>query len=414
MKKRGILALMLIGLFLTGCKQAEPSIVQQGIDFTLLPGSDFPDLEGDTDISGLQVRIIREDSNRAYFAVGLPYNAQIENINLLKDNRALINLMLKPELERSDPFLSLSPVYYQVVSVDKKYKKCFEKEKVAFSLGTEILKPLIEYTSALKHARDHMEADFLSTMDCLALMKVDGVLRLAYIFFFGDGENINRAGDELVQGAAAVDSQNGQLLEYRIFKRKQLPGVHRHGDAINIKGWKDANTLVVSAVDGGEFYLMDMGKTKKNISKDQAEDYIGQYIRTMAPPTGWEFVIRTETNDLGFVYTADAYLEYSGPRGRIDIEVDPNVNVVTHGWDKSNKALYFTTEMAEPSYGNDWTYYTLWRFDIENRALIKMGGIPSEEVFLSPDGLKAAYNGPDGGLFIMNTGKLLNKEPILK
>lgn len=224
MKKRGILALMLIGLFLTGCKQAEPSIVQQGIDFTLLPGSDFPDLEGDTDISGLQVRIIREDSNRAYFAVGLPYNAQIENINLLKDNRALINLMLKPELERSDPFLSLSPVYYQVVSVDKKYKKCFEKEKVAFSLGTEILKPLIEYTSALKHARDHMEADFLSTMDCLALMKVDGVLRLAYIFFFGDGENINRAGDELVQGAAAVDSQNGQLLEYRIFKKETTSG----------------------------------------------------------------------------------------------------------------------------------------------------------------------------------------------
>jgi len=399
---------------LSGCNMGKTSIVQGDISFTFMQEGEFPELDYQTDPTDLQVRMLREDSSSVVFAVSLPYNADIKNIALLKDNSALIELMPKPETERSDPFLSLSPAYYRVVSVNKKYKGSFQADSVKFGLGTEILNQPIGYASALSYAQDHMETDFLSTMDCLALIEVEGGLKLAYIFFFGDGENINRAGNELIQGAVAVDSQNGQLIEYRIYNRQYLPGVHRHAEALRIEGWRDSNTLIGSELEGGEYYLTGMDRSKTKVSKEQAEKYIEEYERTTTPPAYLRFVQVTDINDIGFEYTKDAYLEYTTSKERIAINLPQNVNVVNENWDKTNNVLYIATEMAEPSYGNDWTYYTLWRFGIKDKTLSKIGGIPSRDFYLSPDGAKAAYNGPEGDLFIINIGKLLTEDPILK
>jgi len=157
---------------------------------------------------------------------------------------------------------------------------------------------------------------------------------------------------------------------------------------------------------------MDRSKTK--VSKEQAEKYIEEYERTTTPPAYLRFVQVTDINDIGFEYTKDAYLEYTTSKERIAINLPQNVNVVNENWDKTNNVLYIATEMAEPSYGNDWTYYTLWRFGIKDKTLSKIGGIPSRDFYLSPDGAKAAYNGPEGDLFIINIGKLLTEDPILK
>ncbi|MGI6703351.1 MAG: hypothetical protein ACOX42_04875 [Clostridia bacterium] len=414
MKTKMLAAVLLIVISLVGCSSSSSTTVKEGIVFSMLAEEDFPELMGQSGPLDLQVRILREDDTSAYFAVNLPYNTDIGGIDLLKNGRAVINLVMRPDMERSDPFLSLSPAYYRFISVNKDFKDSLSPENVQFSLGTETLSPVIGYAYALSSAQDHMEADFYSTMDCLALMESGDGLKLAYIFFFGDGENINRAGNELIQGAVAVDSQNGQLIEYRIYNRKYLTGVYRHEEAARVEGWKDGNTLIVSQTETGDFYLLNMDRTKTGVSQEQAVGYIEQYNRTTNPPAGYRLVYEDETNDLGLLYTKKAYIEQGGSQKPNIIDLPPNVNLVSHSWDRANMLLYFTTEKAEPSYGNDWTYYTLWCYDLKDYSLKQIGGLPSKDIYLSADGTRLAYNGLEGDVFIMNLSNLIIEDPVLK
>jgi len=408
-----LVVVMLVALFMAGCSSLSSSAVKEDIDYSILKEEDFPELMGQSGPLDLQVRILREDDKSAYFAVNLPYNADIGGIYLLKNGRAVIDLVMKPDMVRSDPFLSLSPSYYSVLSVGKDFKDSLSTENVQFRLGTEILSPVIGYNHALSYAQDHMETDFFSTFDCLALFDGGDGLKIAYIFFFGDGENINRAGNELIQGAVAVDSQNGQLIEYRIYNRKYLAGVHRHGEAARVEGWKDENALIVYTTDTGDFYLMDMEKSKTKVSEEQASGYIEKYNAAIDPPPGYRLVCENLVNDLGFSYTKNAYIEKNRSQ-KSTIGLPPNVNVVNHAWDRVNRLLYFTTEKAEPSYGNDWTFYTLWCFDLQDNTLRQLGGLPSKDFYLSTDGMRLAYNGLEEDVFLMNITNLLTDDLILK
>ncbi len=414
MKKRMLVVVLLTVILLSGCRNLTKPVIKGEIEFSSLPQDNFGEIKDQIGPLELQVKMLREDNNSAYFAVNLPYNADIESIVLSGSGSIIIDLKPKPGMERTDPFHNLAPAYYKVLAVEKKYKEYFEPDNVLFSIQSKTLKPAIDYMTALSYAWDHMETDFTSTMDCMALFEDQYGYKLAYIFFFGDSENINRAGNELIQGVVAVDSQNGQLIEYRIYNRNSLSGVYRHGETAKIEGWKDEATLIVSGIDGEDFYLMDMDKNKTEISMEKANKYIEQYNQKTSSMTGYQFVQTSDTNEIGFVYTKNAYIEHRSSGKRITVDMPKNVYVVAHKWDKEGKYLYLATEMAEPSYGNDWTYYTLWSFSITDGTLKLIGGLPSKEFYLSTDGARLAYNGPESDLFIMNVRKLLIEDPILK
>jgi predicted component of type VI protein secretion system len=96
LKTKMLAAVLLIVISLVGCSSSSSTTVKEGIVFSMLAEEDFPELMGQSGPLDLQVRILREDDTSAYFAVNLPYNTDIGGIDLLKNGRAVINLVMRP------------------------------------------------------------------------------------------------------------------------------------------------------------------------------------------------------------------------------------------------------------------------------------------------------------------------------
>jgi hypothetical protein len=406
--------LMLIILVFSGCSRTTVPAVAGEVKFERLNGAESKKFQVDLEPLKLGAEILDEDKNSIYVAVNIPFNSDIQSIEKKKSGEMVINLKMKPEMENQDPFLTLAPSDVCIFKISKGYKEDFEKDRIVFAVKSKALDRVVDYQSALSQAWDYMETDFTSTLNCLALYRKDGEISLSYIFFFGDTENINRAGNELISGVVALDAVNGQLLEYRIFSRKNLPGTYRFAERYKVEGWKDSLTMVVLGSDEQEYFLLDMLGSPEPIKNDEAAALINSYDRSVNSLPGYSFSQENSENDLGFIYTKEAYVIKTGSSSRMPVDIPQNTNIVSKKWDRKGRNLYFTTEMAEPSYGNFWTYYTLWRFSLRDGGLMEVGKLPTGEFYLSPDGSKLSYNGLEGDLFILDIKKIDAEDSILK
>lgn len=403
--------IVLIGILLIGCGKETYSNVSGGIQFEELTEEEARKYLENFNSQEIKTQIVHKGLKSVYAAVNIPFNADIRKISL-EDGNIIIDFNIKKDMAMQDPFNVISTFDRKVIVLNGKYKKYFVNEKVKFAVDGTPVEQTIDYYTALLLGQDYMETDFTTDMNGMELYNTGDQYRLAYIFSFLDSENMNRAGNETTTGVIAVDAETGEVLEYRIFSRNRFPGTYRFTSDLQAEGWKDDMTVV--ATDEEEYFLVDSEGGTTHLELTDAQGLIDTYNQTVIHTSGYIFTQECDENDDGFVYTTKARITRVKDGRSISISVPPNVYIAYHRWGASGDNLYFTTELAEPSYGDFWSCYTLWQFNVNNRTLKELGKLPSREFFLSPDETRISFNGPDGDIFMMNIDKLIRDDEILK
>jgi|GEM_PF-2522437 len=414
MRKKILPVLLLaVALMLLGCSRDTMKVSTGELDFEFIDNASKKSAAG-MDPMVLDVKLLDEDKSSIYIGVNVPFNSYIKNIFMDEGGEITIDLDMKPQMENKDPFQSLAPSEVYIIKLDKAYRGAFQREGLTFTVQSNKMDRVIDYQSAQLQAWNHLDADFTSTLNCLALYNKDSELRLSYIFFFGDTENINRAGNELISGVIAVDALNGQMLEYRLFSRKNLPGTFRFAKGYTVEGWKDPLIIIGRGADGNSYFLIDMLGNPEPLKEDRALELIDSYTNSTASMDGYNLLQETSENDLGFMYTEEAFVMEKRTSRKIPIVLPENSYIVGAKWDRQGKNLYFTTEIAEPSYGNFWSYYTLWSLSLMDGSLKEITKLPAGDFYINTDGSKLAYNGLEGDLFILDLKNMDKADRILK
>jgi len=407
-----VFVIVLVGLMIMGCTKETFSDVSSGIQFDYLSEEKASKYLEDFNPRDVKAEIVHKGLNSIYAAVNIPFNADIDNIYVEDGEKIYIGLEIKEGMERQDPLMNLASSSRKVIVLNSKYKKYFDGDKVVFAIDGKPVKNPVDFYTALSMGREYMETDFTADMYALELYYTGDEYRLAYIFSFGDRENMNRAGNEAITGVVAVDAESAEVLEYRIFSRNRFVGTYRFTSGLEIKGWKDAVTIV--AADDTGYYLVDLEGNIIPLEESGAHDLVEAYDEMVSYASDYSFMQKCDENENGYICTTSAELTRIKDGRSIVIPIPQNIYITYHRWGDGGDNLYITTEPAEPSCGDSWSYYTLWRFNAAHRTLKELGKLPSREFFLSPDETRISFNGPDGDLFMMNIDKLIRDDEVLK
>ncbi len=415
MKKTVFICVILLAagaVILSGCSRITDRDVSGGIPFEELSEEESSRYLEDFDVREPKAQLVHKGLTGIKVAVNIPFNAVIEGIALDDNDIMTIDLHIDEELERQDIFTVVGSSVRKVIQLGSKYRKYFENDDVIFSVDGRPVEHTLDYFTALLMGQDFMDTDFTVDACSLALYPMSDEYRMTYIFSFADTENMNRTGNETITGAIAVDGENGDILEYRIFSRNRFPGTYRFASDLQAKGWKDDTTIV--ALDDQEYYLVGFEGNMEPLETSGAQDIIDAYSQETSQSSRYIFTQKCDKNDQGFIYTISAELTRLSDNRKVSVPVPQNTYIAYHEWGSRGNNLYFTTEPAELIYGNTWSYYTIWRYDTINGILKELGKLPSREFYLSPDESRLSFNGPDGDLYIMNIDKLIKENDIMK
>jgi len=233
----------------------------------------------------------------------------------------------------------------------------------------------------------------------------DGLLRLSWLCYFGDGEALNAAHDAIISGQVMVDARTGELYEPELTLNIPYPGLTVVPDVGDFLGVTADNTLLTREGKSGTVYVISPDGQATVLDEVPPYDHVDDWHSTMMQGTGHEVCFETrEAGEFGPVLESITILEVATGT-ELDatppMDADDNVELTVSAWqwypyNGAEESLFYVTETPGPSYGDWWTHYQLWEYRLESQELIQHCTLPTSHFYVMPPGDRVAFDRGSG------------------
>jgi len=371
---RRLVAIVCFGLFLvTGCSSGLPCAPdsQEGscrLKFNVVASGLSP--KPGVSSSELTGRIVNRDQHSTRLSVSTTQHVRVSMLTLVQGE-----LWVTLESTATDGTaheslrLSLVDIQGQLPDNTPVRFRDIEGEELLSKIGRD---------DALDKARAEIAPGLRPSQSGFNLRaEPGGTVEPVWVFFFDEGEFLNAACDAIISGGVAVGARHGRVYEPELIREIAYPPSLRVAGVGQLSAVTAQGLPVTRKGENGPFYVVHSDGETEELHQ-QTGDWTA--IDALEPRTGeWDITLPEPDGGGEWVWVREQLCPVAGDY---------------------STSLFFVTEVIGPHYGDFWSHYSLWEYDLQEQGLNRHVTLPTGLFYVFPSCEAVVVNYLDGVLIV--------------